>query len=150
MKRSQQGFTLIELVIVVAIIGILAALALPTYLDYIKKSKLSEVLLALTPPKTLIMEHVAANASFPSANQLSWSGGSSPYVGSVTYNKVSDVEVNITALVRSGSIAADVDGLQLVLTGKPGAAGLSAGAVEWTCAGTIPARYLAAACRDGA
>ncbi len=150
MKRSQQGFTLIELVIVVAVIGILAALALPTYLDYIKKSKLSEVLLALTPPKTLVMEHVATNASFPSSNQLSWSGGRTQYVDSVTYTKVSDAEVSITALVRNGSIASDVDGLELVLTGKPGAAGLSSGAVEWTCAGTIPARYLAAACRPGA
>ena len=56
MKRMQQGFTLIELMIVVAIIGILAAVALPAYQDYTKRAKMSEVILAASACRTSITE----------------------------------------------------------------------------------------------
>ena len=56
MRRNQQGFTLIELMIVVAIVGILAAIALPAYQDYTVRAKLSEAVLAISTPKTIVSE----------------------------------------------------------------------------------------------
>jgi type IV pilus assembly protein PilA len=65
-KTAQKGFTLIELMIVIAIVGILAAIALPAYQDYIVRSKMSEPLAALAEAKTTIAEYVAANGKYPS------------------------------------------------------------------------------------
>ena len=66
MKRVQQGFTLIELMIVVAIIGILAAVALPAYQDYTVRAKVSEVVLAASGGKTTIAEFFQTNGRMPS------------------------------------------------------------------------------------
>jgi type IV pilus assembly protein PilA len=63
MKRVQQGFTLIELMIVVAIVGILAAIALPAYQDYVVRSKLSEAEAAVAACKTSVAEYVSTHAS---------------------------------------------------------------------------------------
>ena len=65
MKKIQQGFTLIELMIVVAIIGILAAIAIPAYQDYMIRSKMSEVAAALSACKTSVAEYAAARTTFP-------------------------------------------------------------------------------------
>ena len=66
--KQQQGFTLIELMIVIAIVGILAAIALPAYQDYTVRSKMSEPLALLAEAKTTIAEYVAANGGFPDVN----------------------------------------------------------------------------------
>jgi type IV pilus assembly protein PilA len=65
MKKIQKGFTLIELMIVVAIVGILAAVAIPAYQDYIKRSKVSEVAAALAACKTSYSDYVAARNALP-------------------------------------------------------------------------------------
>ena len=65
MKRIQQGFTLIELMIVVAIVGILAAIALPAYQDYIVRSKMSEPMAALAACKTSVQEFASTKNTFP-------------------------------------------------------------------------------------
>ena len=66
-KKAQGGFTLIELMIVIAIVGILAAIALPAYQDYIVRSKMSEALAAMAEGKTSVSEYVSARAEAASA-----------------------------------------------------------------------------------
>lgn len=81
MKRIQKGFTLIELMIVVAIVGILAAIALPAYQDYIVRSKVSEVAAAVGACKTSIAEWTATNGSLPpDSNRGGCSNTGSQYV----------------------------------------------------------------------
>src|ERR1700758_4828603 len=68
MKRLQQGFTLIELMIVVAIVGILAAIALPAYQDYVVRSKMSELEAAMAACKTSVAEYTSTHAGLPTNN----------------------------------------------------------------------------------
>ncbi len=65
MKRLQQGFTLIELMIVVAIVGILAAIALPAYQDYVIRSKMSEAIAAIAACKTSVAEYSSSHTAYP-------------------------------------------------------------------------------------
>ena len=85
MKRVQQGFTLIELMIVVAIVGILAAIALPAYQDYIIRSKMSEAEAAIAACKTSVAEYTATHAgTLPtSATQAGCSTTATQYVASL-------------------------------------------------------------------
>src|SRR5205085_4067648 len=81
MKRVQQGFTLIELMIVVAIVGILAAIAIPAYSDYIVRSKQSEAEAAVAACKTSVAEYTATHQALPANNtQAGCSGVASQYV----------------------------------------------------------------------
>ena len=86
MKRVQQGFTLIELMIVVAIVGILAAIALPAYQDYVVRSKMSEAEAALAACKTSVAEYLSTHAgTFPSnASVAGCSATVTKYVASLT------------------------------------------------------------------
>jgi type IV pilus assembly protein PilA len=80
MKRIQQGFTLIELMIVVAIVGILAAIALPAYQDYIVRSKMSETEAAIAACKTSVAEYVSTHNAFPDITNAGCSNTGSQYV----------------------------------------------------------------------
>ena len=95
MKRVQQGFTLIELMIVVAIIGILAAIALPAYQDYTVRAKVSEMMLAASGMKTDIAEFYQSKGFMPPTNSVGV-GTSSKFVKSVRWNGTQIVAVGAT------------------------------------------------------
>src|SRR5690348_6752016 len=93
MKRVQQGFTLIELMIVVAIVGILAAIALPAYQDYVVRSKMSEAEAALAACKTSVAEYLSTHAgTFPAdASTAGCSNTATKYVASLTVDGTSAI-----------------------------------------------------------
>jgi len=169
MKKAQQGFTLIELMIVVAIIGILAAVAIPAYQDYTVKAKVSEVILAGSACRTSITEVFQTTNVVPSTDN-SWgcevntsdTAGSGPtkYVLSI---KTAAANGEVT--VKSQNLGTGIDGTILL---KPcssatatattfGActaptAGSTVG--TWLCGptatGGIPDKYLPGSCRTKA
>ncbi|MES2912711.1 MAG: pilin [Pseudomonadota bacterium] len=146
MKRSiQKGFTLIELMIVVAIIGILAAVALPAYQDYTTRAKVSEVVLAASSARTAIAEYVAASGAFPSsASAASIADQSSKYVASLAYTNTNASSGLVTVTARGDS---SINGLTVQLAGTSGLNGV----VQWVCGpGTTSpmlTKYLPASCR---
>ena len=144
MKRSmQKGFTLIELMIVVAIIGILAAVALPAYQDYTVRAKVSEVILAASSAKVAVSEAAQANGTMD-AGSISVATQASKYVASVGYASPDGSTGVITAVAR-GDNAITGKGVQFtgVLQGN--------GQVVWTCAASasnaMDAKYLPASCK---
>ena len=139
MKRLQQGFTLIELMIVVAIIGILAAVALPAYQDYTIRAKVSELVLAASGHKTAISEKAQADNTITGSGV----GLTVNVVGKVTGGSVSDNGViNITGNGASTSVGTTVS-----ITLTPSLTG--SGVVTWVCTagGTAQFKYVPAECR---
>ena len=138
MKAIQKGFTLIELMIVVAIIGILAAVALPAYQDYTVRAKVSELILAASSARTGISEKFQTN---PTDTANAGAGITINVVG-----KVTSASVDNTGLIQVfGSSVATSTGQAVTITVTP-TYNTQTGTVTWTCVGT-PARYMPATCR---
>jgi type IV pilus assembly protein PilA len=135
MKKIQHGFTLIELMIVVAIIGILAAVALPAYQDYTVRAKVSEVVLAASSAKSAVAEWAQTKNALPTAAEFVPVWTATSKVSAVTWDG---------AAIKATSVAAEIPGGgDVVLTGTL----LADGKVQWACTGTIAAKYLPASCK---
>ncbi|WP_126453548.1 pilin [Sulfuriflexus mobilis] len=160
MKTIQKGFTLIELMIVVAIIGILAAVALPAYQDYTVRAKVSEVILAASSCRTAITEAVqsAANVNMGTTLQNVCSFTPTKYVASGLVTSAGLIEVTGNATNLGGSTSATANTIRMsplvTSTARALNAATDGGMVihSWTCgpatgANPMPNQYLPGSCK---
>lgn len=150
--RSQSGFTLIELMIVVAIVGILASIAIPAYSDYTVRAKVTEAVSAAGAIKTSVADYYYANGELPTSNDEAGLGSSNAYA--------TDIIANID--IEAGGTSSDAGAIKV--TFKSFDAGVTAGdyllfipddnqiSLTWSCEaasgnGTLPDRYAPANCR---
>jgi type IV pilus assembly protein PilA len=163
MNKAQKGFTLIELMIVIAIIGILAAIAIPQYQDYVIRSKVTEGLNLAAAAKTAVAETFQANGQLPAGTNASYglpagSSISGTYVSSVSVAGAGAPGAGGVITITFGPAESHLSGLKLTLDPIT-----ASGSISWVCGNgaitvsgttygpyggtTIPNKYLPANCR---
>jgi type IV pilus assembly protein PilA len=145
MKKTQQGFTLIELMIVVAIIGILAAIAIPSYQDFTARSKVAEGINLAASPKALMAEYVLSQGNWPAASDLGYQFdvNGTKYVNSITIGTDAGRGTITIAYKAASGVPA---GQTLIIAGATNPSG-----VVWSCsvaAGTLDNKYRPSNCRE--
>ena len=144
MKKLQQGFTLIELMIVVAIIAILAAIALPAYQDYVIRSQVSEGSVLSDGAKTAVAEFYSNVGHAPSTNTSAGLAASTSITGKFV------TQLNVASGVITGTFGnranVSISGSTLAFSPTFGA---TAGSTVWTCKSGIANKWLPVICRSG-
>jgi type IV pilus assembly protein PilA len=139
--RKQQGFTLIELMIVVAIIGILAAIAIPAYQDYTIRAQVSEGLNLTAACKAAVTEFFQDTGGWPTDNDEA--GLSDPLEISGKYTVSVTAAGQTCAAMYGGDANTKIGGAILTMTAVE-----NAGSVEWACTADFDNKWLPAACRS--
>ncbi|HEX7027256.1 MAG TPA: pilin [Gammaproteobacteria bacterium] len=146
MKKVQKGFTLIELMIVVAIIGILAAVAIPAYQDYIARAQVSEAVTLLGGAKTPMAEFYADNGAFPTSPSAIIPNVRGTYVSLITYDAApgTAATVELIAIMKATGVNAGIRNGRLEM-------GTTDGGNTWTCTpgdtSPLADKYLPNACK---
>lgn len=143
----QKGFTLIELMIVIAIIGILAAIAIPAYQDYIGRSQMTEALSLTAGQKATIAEFYSSQNACPINGQAGIATNTD-----ITGNYVAQVDVGgsapkctVIATMKASGVNGEVAGKTLQLEMDP-----SSGSFKWECKSNAPAKFLPSSCTSTA
>ena len=141
MKRTQAGFTLIELMIVIAILGILAAIAIPAYQDYSIRAKISEAINTASPAKLAVSEYYQSEGALPTnRTEAGTSDVVTDFVSELTVaSGVIYITVNTAGSPGTGATTVGCDNLAVQLTpatsGNTVGGAVRAGAVDWSCTG---------------
>jgi len=142
MKYVQKGFTLIELMIVVAIIGILAAVAIPAYQDYIARSQMSEAVSLMSGGKTPLAEYYADKGIWPSTAGDVMGNTAGKYTNDITLASTPNSgNATLTAAMKASGVNTNIQGKTVQLY-------TADGGKNWVCAvGTVDTKYVPGACK---
>ncbi len=147
MNRIQQGFTLIELMIVVAIIGILAAVAIPAYQDYLNRSKMTEVLSAVSACKTSVSEFAAAKNTLPAnITESGCSNATTQYVSSLDVTAGGVIQATVQNIANEGAKIVQMAPSKTAMPTFTAAANGDP-ILGWQCSYSGTAKYVPATCR---
>ena len=144
MKRAQKGFTLIELMIVVAIIGILAAIAIPAYQDYTRRTHVSEGMSLSSGVKATAAEFRSSEGKWPDSNTDAGLAAATDISGNaVTSVTLASASGNATISILYNNKVDPTGNRTLVVSGTD-----ASGAIQWNCSSFDgPTKYLPSSCR---